>query len=696
MEPISRRQVLLGSAAGVLLAGTLESLAAVKGNESTEHRVSKRIYKAVSEKIFIPMRDGVKLGANLVRPDRPDPKIKYPALLTYDPYRGTEGDSLPQMGYYAEHGYYGAHVDLRGSGMSQGMEVPNEYSEQERRDAEDIIAWLAAQPWSNGKVGMFGTSYGGYNSIQVAMLNAPALKAIIPTFATDDVFTDDIIFYDGALQCEALARWPFFMIALSGLPGRPDYDYNTPEARYRVEQEPWVFEMLRHHTEDAFWQRLSLRPHYEAIKIPTMMVSGWLDQCTDSFPRMMEHLTAPTRVVVGPWTHGIGLPGPAIHIQYESLRWWDKWLKGIDTGVTEEPKVAMYVNHSYKPSLDIKDIPGEWRFEDTWPVARVKDISFVPQPDGVLAKTRGADLKRDLPYKPSVGMTNRYRCPHNQDELAIDQRADDDYSMCFDSEHLSEDLEILGHPRAELHVSSTAPIANWIVRMCDVAPDGTSTLVTKGILSGTHRTSHTDPTPLVPGQVYKLVIDLKVISWVFPKGHRIRFAVSNADFPNLWPSPYSMTTSLYVDGEHESKFFLPACPPEKRPAPSFQPPEIPAGTDRPAPRNKWVVTRDEMAHTVTVFRETVQFLGQGGQSSNIEEMERRWCTVNDKDPAVVKIVAEGHAKLDAVSGRLICKSYMTIESDEKTFHVTVKRELYVNDVLKYGKSWEDRIQRYMV
>jgi uncharacterized protein len=664
--------------------------------KSVETGVSRRIYKAVSEKAFIPMRDGVKLGANLVRPDRPDPHTRYPALLTYDPYRATEGDSLPRLGYFAEHGYYGVHVDLRGTGMSQGREVPNQYSEQERRDAEDVIAWLAEQPWSNGNVGMFGTSYSGYNSIQLAMLKPPALKAIIPTFSADDVYTDCIVYYDGALQCEALARWPFFMIALSGLPGPPDYNCDTPETQYRVEQEPWIFDMLRHQTNDAFWQRFSLRPHYEAIEIPVMMVAGWLDQCTDSFSRMMEHLTVPTRAIVGPWTHGIGLPGPAINIQYESLRWWDRWLKGIENGVTDEPPLSMFVNHSYKPGLDLKEIPGQWRYEDGWPAARVRDISFIPQPDGVLAKKKRTDMRRDLPYKPSVGMTNRYRCPHNEAELPIDQRADDDYSMCFDTEHLTNDFEILGHPRAELHVSGTAPVANWIVRLCDVAPDGTSTLVTKGILNGTHRISHINPTPLVPGEIYEVVIKLKVVSWVFPKGHRIRFAVSNADFPNLWPSPYSMTTSLYVDKEHESQFFLPACPAEKRPAPSFQPPEIPPGTERPPPRNKWIVTRDEMAHTVTVFRETVQFMGQGGHSSNIEEMERRWCTVSDKDPALVRIVAEGETKMDVMSGRLVCKSNMTIESDAEAFHISVKRQLFVDDKLKYGKSWQERIPRNLV
>lgn len=684
---ISRRELLLTSGA-VLMAASVGSPTAGSAVEADNPGGSERKYKSVSEKIFIPMRDGVKLGAVLVRPDAPDGGVKYPALFTYDPYRATDSDGLSQMAYYAEHGYYGAHVDLRGTGMSQGQTVPNEYSEQEGRDADDAIAWLAAQPWCNGNVGMFGTSYGGFNSIQIAMRNPPALKAIIPTFATDDVYTDDIVYYDGALQCDSLGRWPFSMIASSGLPGPPDFDPETPEAKYRVEQEPWIFEMLRHQTDDPFWQRMSLRPNYGAIKIPTLMVAGWLDAYTDSFPRMLEKMSAPRKAIVGPWTHGIGLPGPAINIQHEHVRWWDHWLKGLNTGMMDEPRIAMYVMHSYLPSLNIREVPGAWRYEDSWPVARVKSATFFPQPDGLLARTKKSDLRSDLTYKPTVGMTNRYRCPHNSAELPVDQRPDDDYSMCFDSAKLEEDMEILGHPSAVLYVSSTQPVANWIVRLCDIAPDGTSSLVTKGILNGTHHESHVAPRALVPGQIYKLELNLKVISWVFPKGHRIRFAICNADFPNLWPSPYPMTTSLYLGKDHPSQFVLPVCPSVRRPVPRFQAPEKPAGSGYSEPENKWTVTRDEMARTVTVFRETA--------SNRAQNFERRWTTVSDDNPANARIVAEGQAQVLRGSDTVTCKTNMTIESDEKMIYISAKRELFVNDKVKYIKSWTDTIPRNLV
>ena len=342
---ISRREVLVGSAAALATLSVGSPGSAKPRVDSQGGQGSQRACQAVSEKLFIPARDGTKLGATLVRPDRPEPGARYPVLFTYDPYRASDGDCLIQLGYFAEHGYYAVHVDVRGTGMSAGLTTPNEYSEQEQQDALDAIAWLAARPWSNGNVGMFGTSYGGFNSIQIAMLNPPALKAIIPVFATDDVYTDDVVCYDGALECDSLGRWPFSMIALEGLPSPPDLKTGTADSKYRVEHEPWVFEMLRHQSDDEFWRRMSLRPRYDAIKIPTLLVAGWLDAYTDSFPRMLSSVKAPTKAIVGPWTHGIGLPGPAIDIKFQELRWWDHWLKGIDTGIMSEPPVALYVNH---------------------------------------------------------------------------------------------------------------------------------------------------------------------------------------------------------------------------------------------------------------------------------------------------------------------------------------------------------------
>ena len=680
-----------GSIAGASMLGAGASASELLGGVAPAapwiEQLSQPRYAARSVLEFIPMRDGVRLAARMVMPDGAGAGDRFPALLNYSPYRETESDRLGSFGYYAERGYVVAQVDVRGTGTSEGFTTPNEYSVQEREDALDVIEWLATQEWSNDNVGMFGSSYGGFNATQIAMMQPRALKTIVPMHATDDVFTDDIVYYDGALQFESLGRWPFSMIASMGIPAWPTYDPDSEEARYRVEHEPWIFDMLRYQRNDAFWRRMSLRPDYGAIEIPTMMIGGWLDAYTDSIPRMLERMSAPTRAIIGQWTHAVGKPGPPYNVKPEMLRWWDHWLKGNDTGLMDEPPLAMFVNESYKPSLEIEIIPGSWR-STVWPPDGIELVELYPQPLGALARERRLDQESQLEYKPTVGMTNRYRCPHNAAELPIDQRADDAFSMTFDTDPLEEGLEILGFPQAILHVSATAPQANWIVRLCDVAPDGTSTLVSKGILNGAHRDSHIEPEPLIPGEVYELEFNLKVISWVFPKGHRVRVAIANADFPNLWPTPYPMSTKLYVDADRPSRVVLPVVPAGTA-FRSYEPPDLEGRSvaSGPGPADQWEVTRDEMDQTVTVFRETIQPYG---------DMERRWSTVSDRDPARATIRAEGSSEVEHDGRVIICNSWMTLESDAEAFQIHVRRELRVDGELQYEKEWEDTIPRDLV
>jgi hypothetical protein len=365
----------------------------------------------------------------------------------------------------------------------------------------------------------------------------------------------------------------------------------------------------------------------------------------------------------------------------------------------DEPRLALYAQRSYRPSLTIKDVPGEWCYEEGWPVARVSEEAWYPQPNESLTRDREADVVRHLDYKATVGVSNRYRCPHNAAELPTDQRTDDAYSLAFTSAPLRQDVEILGNPRAVLHVSASVPVANWIVRLCDVAPDGSSALVSKGILNGTHRNSHEHPEFLHPGQIYELHINLKVISWTFPRGHRIRLAITNADFPNLWPSPFRMTTTLHVHAEHPSRLLLPVCAPGERPVPHFRQPE-PVEVEglpwRALPVDQWQVTRDEMQQTVTVFRETRHPGSQiPSERAPISAagFERRWCTASDVEPAKAKLVAEGERKVQRGDDTLAVQTWMSIESDETTLHLNAKRELSVNGVVKYSKSWAESIPR---
>jgi uncharacterized protein len=669
--------------------------------------LSRADYGLRTEKVTIPARDGVGLAATLYMPDVSSAVgERFPVLLELLPYRKDDGTVLrdqPRYEYFARRGYVGARVDVRGTGASAGV-AEDQYSAQEGQDALDVMAWLTGQPWCNGSIGMWGISYGGFNSIQVAMLRPPTLKAIIAVDATDDVYTDDVMYWQGALQCETLGRYPFLILVHNLMPPYPDYDVDSQVARDRFENphEPWLLTWLRQQRDGAYWRRTSLRPRYDAVQVPTLMIGGWLDGYTDSIPRMAEHMSAPTRAIIGPWPHAwpeSASPGPRIDGMHEALRWWDHWLKGKDTGLMNEPRLALYVPHYYPPRLDVENIPGEWRFEDAWPVVDTEQTCWFPQADGGLAASAPATEKVwELEYKATVGSSNRYRVPHYAAELFTDQRADDAYSLSFTSAPLEEPLEILGFPQAVLFAEASAPLANWIVRLSDIAPNSSSQLVSKGILNGSHRKSHTNPEPLEPGEVYELTVSLKVTSWVFPKGHRIRISVCNADFPNLWPTPYAMTTKLHVTQARPSRITLPVS--SSKPQPNFRrPSEIAANAKAPdIPADVWQVTRDETNQTLSVFREWRRAADLPGHDGNeaaatTSEVHTLVCTASDLQPAFTKVVAQATQTVKHGADVVEASATLTVQSNETQLHFVVERKVARNGVAVRGDSREEVIPR---
>lgn len=673
-----------------------------KLNQTTE--TSPATFGMRIERCFITMRDGVRLAATLYTPDGATEDARFPSLLELLPYRKDDGTFLEdrkRYKYFSERGYVGVRVDVRGTGASEGI-ADDEYTVQEGQDALEIIEWLANQSWSNGRVGMWGLSYGGFNAIQVAMLRPEALKAIVAVGATDDVYTDDIVYWNGALEFESMGRWPPSMIAMNGLPGYPDYDIDSQAAKDRFEHEPWVFHWLRAQRDGPYWRRMSLRPRYDAINIPAMLIGGWLDGYPDSIPRMVQHMKAPVKGIIGPWPHAWPnevTPGPQLDSNFEILRWWDYWLKDLNSGVTDEPPLALYIQRYYPPGVDVELIPGQWRFEEEWPIKRVVEEQWFPQPEGKLANTLAEGFTCGFEDHPTTGTASRYRLPHNPAELSGDQRLDDAFSLSFTSPPLKHELEILGTPRATLYITSSAPVSNWIVRVCDIAPDGSSQLVTKAVLNGTHRDSHANPEPMVPGQICKLQLDLKVMSWVFSEGHMIRLAISNADFPNIWPGPDLTKMTLHITPQYPSQIALPVCPFEERPTPAFREPDAASPDDerRPDPVNAWKIIRDEMGKTTTVFRETkappYRIRRTEGQPVELYTEERRWCTTSDINPARSTLAAEAEHGVRDGDDTIVVRAQLNIESDKLAFHVKAKRELIKNGGIVRSKSWEESIPR---
>jgi putative CocE/NonD family hydrolase len=400
-----------------------------------------------------------------------------------------------------------------------------------------VIAWLAGQAWCTGAVGMWGISWGGFNSIQVAMRKPPALKAIIAIEASDDMFHDDVHYIDGLMH---LDEYAVMIDLLNALPPAPDYPLDSEILARRFDSEPWLATWLGQQQDGPYWRRASLRPDYSRLQVPAFLIAGWYDGYRDSVPRMAAAVPAPVRALIGPWNHTMphnAVPGPAIEWRADAVRWWDHWLKGIDTGLLDEPPVTVYVQRWRPPDPGLTVLPGYWRSETALPPERTRyDVLYCGR-DRTLRAEPGSEESVRLRYVPSAGI----EAGHWWGELTVDQRPADAFSLVFDSAALERDTEILGAPRAEIHGRADASPLNWFARLSDVAPDGTVTLVTGGGRSDRPDPMRDPAAPMPAGSAPQpdwLPLDLHITSWVFPRGHRIRLAISNAMWPMIWPTPH--------------------------------------------------------------------------------------------------------------------------------------------------------------
>ena len=399
-----------------------------------------------------------------------------------------------------------------------------------------MIAWLAAQDWCTGKVGMYGTSWGGFNSLQVAMERPPALHAIVPIYASDDRYTDDVHYMGGVLKALDLVDWVIYMAACNVLPPVPAVygEGWRDEWRRRIDgTEPWLLRWLEEQDDGPYWRHGSLRPAYERITCPTMIVAGWADGYTNIALRAYEAMSCPRRVIIGPWAHmstATSIPGPHIDLVPELIRWFSRWLRDERNGIDEEPPIAVFMRRSTRPAPDLAEMRGEWRSEPTWPAERLRPQVLRPE---------GDDDDR-IAVRGDVGTAAWISCAGKPPwTLPDDQREDDARSLTYDWAPLEDELEILGHPRLRVTVTSPHPVAFLSARLCDVFPDGTSALVSRGVLNLTHRDGHAAPKPLEPGVPTPVELELEATSWIFEAGHRVRLALAGSDWPNTWPPPHA-------------------------------------------------------------------------------------------------------------------------------------------------------------
>lgn len=510
------------------------------------------------EDMRIPMPDGVTLSARVWMPEDATAE-PVPAVLEYIPYRKRDG-TLPRdelmHPYVAGHGYASVRVDMRGNGDSEGL-MADEYTAQELQDACDVIAWLAAQPWCSGAVGMMGKSWGGFNCLQTAYLQPPALKAVLSVCSTTDRFADDIHYKGGCLLGENFG-WGAVMLSYSSRPPdpalRPDW---RQEWLKRLEAEPWLApRWAGHQARDTYWKHGSICEDYARMQVPVLSFGGWADGYMNTVDALVRNIGA--KGIVGPWVHQYphtAVPGPAIGFLQVAIRWWDRWLKGIENGADRDSAYRVFMMHSAPPDASAPDRAGHWVAEPVWPSPNVSVSTLhlcvppggclPPDPRGYLGTVEGEAFALNVSTPQDLGMQAGEYFPMGLNaEMPGDQAADDALSLCFDGPVLEAPLDLLGAARLRLRLSSDQPLAFVVARLCDVAPDGSSVRISHGMLNLCHRQCREDPRPMVPGQVEEVDLILDQMAYRLLPGHRLRIALSTSYWPFVWPSPIAASLTV--------------------------------------------------------------------------------------------------------------------------------------------------------
>jgi uncharacterized protein len=656
------------------------------------------------EHLWIPMSDGVRLAARIWRPEASEDE-PVPAVVEMIPYRKQDltahRDSIHHP-YLAGHGYACVRVDLRGSGDSEGV-LTDEYLDRELSDAEEVLAWLCEQPWCNGRTGMMGISWGGFNALQVAARQPPGLSAIATVCSTDDRYADDVHYMGGCLLSDNLS-WASTMFAYTSCPPDPALVGDTWRDMWRQRLERsglWLVEWLSHQRRDEYWQHGSVCEDFAAIECPVLAVSGWADGYSNAVFRLMANLSCERKGLIGPWSHKyphLGQPGPAIGFLQELVRWWDRWLKDIENDVMDDPMLRVWMQDSVPPSTAYAERPGRWVGEPSWPSPQVK-TEHRP-----LGRHRVAAVGEEVTEEAltvesplSVGQFAGKWCSYNAPpDLPYDQREEDGGSLVFDSEVLTEPYEILGTPVVELDFAVDRPNAMVAARLSDVAPDGRATRVTYGLLNLTHRDGHDAPQALEPGRRYQVTVQLNGCAHAFAPGHRVRLSLSTSYWPLAWPPPEPVRLEVFAGSTNLALPVRPLNEAEEPPRP-FDEPEghepIPATQIEPGD-HRWTVTRDLIGYQSAL--EVVKDLGVVRFDEIDLEVRRRaderyTCVADDFD----SICGETTWVMGFRRGDWVVRTvtHTVLTSTATDFYVEARLDAYEGERRVVSRNWHCTVPR---
>jgi putative CocE/NonD family hydrolase len=529
------------------------------------------------------MRDGVRLSANVFRPAG---NSRYPTVLLRTPYdKGP--DLTPNFKSFVDRGYAVVIQDVRGRYQSEGVFEP---INQEINDGSDTLNWIAAQPWSDGKVGMYGGSYLGIAQWKAALSHNPHLKAIFPYVSGDDDYRDRFYSPGGAMKFGHRLLWVEENMRASGYDPPPfrSFIWTLPtrnaDAIATGRPVPLWQMAANHPSYDSFWKQASVREHMKEIKVPVYSVGGWYDNYVESDLDAFSLLSkagVETRIMIGPWPHTFTTPfanvsfgrDAIVPLRPEQLKWFDRWVKG---------KPAAPAAPEHRVRIFVMGI-NEWRDEDEWPPARSREVKYYLEAGGQLGDRTTKPTPPDTfvydPNKP-VPTTGGAVCCENKifpwgplDQRAIEKRRD---VLTYSTAPLTSDREVTGPIRVVLYASSTALDTDFTAKLVDVFPSGEARILTDGILRARYRDSLEKPKLMKPGEVYQFSIDAGVTSNVFRAGHRIRVEISSSNFPRFDRNPNTggpvadesamrkATQTIYHDAERHSYLELPVTPPVPR------------------------------------------------------------------------------------------------------------------------------------
>jgi uncharacterized protein len=552
----------------------------------------------IERNVAVKMRDGVILRADIYRPKADG---KFPVILQRTPYGKSQ--PLPFGLKAVEAGYVAIIQDCRGRYASEGDWYPFAH---EFNDGYDTVEWAAELPFSNGKIGLYGGSYGGFTTLAGALSHPPHLAGFLSIEAGEG-FYEGFLYRGGAFQQWLAESWTTTALAIDSLEkaARKTADVSRwartlPPGSFPVLEPPnakalapYFFDWIKHPSYDQYWRQWAFEDRYAGVTAPGVHVGGWYDVFASGPPKVFSGIRSRAasreardgqRLIMGPWSHGALFPkagdldfGPAVKVDLAdfAFQWFDHFLRGSNNGVERQKPVRIFVM-------------GEnvWREEDEWPLKRARETRYYLHSDGKANSTRGTGVIRETPperqppdeyvYDPAepVPTLGGGLCCGGIRAGAFDQRPNEDRAdvLVYTTQPFEKDVEVTGPVRLELFVSSSAIDTDFTGTLVDVLPNGYAQNLTDGVLRARYRNSTEKAELLKPGEITKITINLGNTSNVFRTGHRLRIHISSSDFPRYDRNPNTgeepafatrmvkATNRIFHDAAHASALVLPVVP----------------------------------------------------------------------------------------------------------------------------------------